>query len=992
MLAFRRTQKRNRRAKYRIQSGGQGALVHAFMESIPRLRVVFNELLTNVLASAPAQVGQPANRRVDVSQLTDNILSVAQNKLASSSLNYKAPQSILNRQRLLDASAQTSDIMSALASATQVGFENAHFSHDFALQVTRLLYNVQQVQAAQIQREAQKIAAEAIVERAKEIARNVGNTSFDRAPTTMPRSGFQTSKLPASSLLRTVVGVRYPQNLLPSVRGVRGFASSANGAVGNASNAALNTATGVTKTLDRTPYSDEQIKKMDRSQLAAIYESHYGKGSAKGKKAVWLQPEVLKIAQQTRRFVQEKTGISVQAPLKPSGTLTAAVAESGKAAPSVSAPLVGTAEIAIAGKNTELITGPLMSQVKTTLVNLGVEVPPGFDRTTAHANDLFQAQFSVDPTVEKIITDPVARQEFCNQFPVVQENPQYIKRFKDALRLTKESSEFDEFMGLRQTTPEYVDAYTKNIDKFVELALPRMSNEKAEAILSFLENKSLQRDFVQWIFDQFKQSPLDARRLLYDILINIVEDLEYHPTAISEIISPTTLDPYTKINDIKEEIKKQKEVAEKRAEAKEEKAEAKEERAKQRENWKQKTKAAAASAVGRYGVHALGLAGLIWLCNLYNVASPFQLGPAIQRDLQEKGYLPKDDTAAREQIIGKPGAMQDAIATDTITGAVPKDVSKGLAKELTKSTVEFLKQVVPAAGIAYGVQIPTYLAQYAGAIVAHTYQLNSDWTQLAAVLAVNGVLIFFGWRMKVAFSAKKQLETTRDAVIAQAERNVRAGANAIAKAFLQKKLDELIAADPSYSFFTVDGVDRHIQACFPEESRMPQQLMLDTYGEGLQRHPYYSIDTSPNNNDCLIHSFLINLSPSFRSLPLQKKELYADWFRRRMMPALYSVQEKITPRLEFELIEGFEFLSDAHAEKLARAFSINIITLEQIVANAAFRVQAARLCCSGNEAQPSMVIYNPGDEHFRAIVNTDRNTFLLSPEEAAAIMNAFAIA
>lgn len=981
MLALRRTQKRNRRANYRIQSGGQGALVHAFMESIPRLRLVFNELFTNVLASAPAQLRQPTNRRVDVSQLTDSILTEAQNNLARSSL-----------QRELDAAAQTSNIMSALANATQVGFQNAHFSHDFSFQMARLLYNVQQVQAAQIQREAQKIAAEAIVQRTKEIARAVGNTSFGSAPT-MPRSGFQTSKLPSTSLLRSIVGVRSPQNLLPSVRGVRGFTSSATGAVGDASNAVSNATTAEPKGSnallqpDRTPYSDDQIKQMDRSQLAAIYESYYGKGSAKGKRATSLLPEVLKLGQETRSFVAKKTGVSVQAPLKPSGSPTVAVAESGEAAssvPSVSAPIVGTAEIAIAGKNAELMTGSLMNLVKTTLINLGVKVPPGFDRTTSHVNDLFQAIFSVDPGLETIITDPVARKEFCSKFPVVQKNPLYIQRFKDALRLTKESSEFDEFMGLRQTTAEYVVAYNKNIDMFVEIALAHMSNEKAEAILSFLEDKSLQRDFVQWIFDQFKQSPLEARRLLYDILINIVEDLEYHPTAISEIIAPSTVDPYKKINDIKDEIKKQKEVAEKRAEAKEE-------RAKQRENWKQKAKAAAASAVGRYGVHALGLAGLICLCNFYNVASPFQLGHAIQRDLQEKGYLPKDDTAAREQLTGKPGAMQDAIATDTITGKVPKEVSKGLAKDLTKTTIDFLKKVVPVVGISYGVQIPSYFAQYAGAVIAATYQLNSDWTQYAAVLVVNGVLIFFGWRSLVASSAKKQLENTREEAIAQAERNVRAGANAVAKAFLQKKLDELVAADPAYSFFTMDGVDTHIQQCFPDESRMPQQLMLDTYGEGLQRHPYYSIDTSPNNNDCLIHSFLINLSPSFRSLPLQKKELYADWFRRRMMPALYSVQEKITDRFEYNLVEGFDFLSDAHAEKLARAFSINIITLEQIVANAAFRVQAARLCCAGNETQPSMVIYNPGDGHFRAILNTDRKTFLLSPEEAAAIMNTFAI-
>jgi hypothetical protein len=143
------------------------------------------------------------------------------------------------------------------------------------------------------------------------------------------------------------------------------------------------------------------------------------------------------------------------------------------------------------------------------------------------------------------------------------------------------------------------------------------------------------------------------------------------------------------------------------------------------------------------------------------------------------------------------------------------------------------------------------------------------------------------------------------------------------------------------------------------------------------------VNTSSNKNDCLSHSFLIDVSPNFRRLNQQDKNAYADWFRRSAMPTYYTESEKTNPSNEFDLIDTERFLTDLHAEKLARTFNVNIIVFQRVSTS----VNAVELCCDKN--QPTIVIYNPGDLHFRGVRRKRDNKYLFTREEGNEIVTKY---
>jgi hypothetical protein len=79
--------------------------------------------------------------------------------------------------------------------------------------------------------------------------------------------------------------------------------------------------------------------------------------------------------------------------------------------------------------------------------------------------------------------------------------------------------------------------------------------------------------------------------------------------------------------------------------------------------------------------------------------------------------------------------------------------------------------------------------------------------------------------------------------------------------------------------------------------------------------------SSGNRMDCLIHSFLICVSDSFKVLKSDKRDTVASLFRRMLLPTLSQFQQYINE------LESSNVLGTVIADKLAKQFNINIIII-----------------------------------------------------------------
>lgn len=179
---------------------------------------------------------------------------------------------------------------------------------------------------------------------------------------------------------------------------------------------------------------------------------------------------------------------------------------------------------------------------------------------------------------------------------------------------------------------------------------------------------------------------------------------------------------------------------------------------------------------------------------------------------------------------------------------------------------------------------------------------------------------------------------------------------------------------------TIEAIDADIrQTYLVDIAGSEEQISKDTYGVGaLNNGQYESVDTSANYLDCLIHSFLISTCPSFRRLSMRDKNEYADRFRRTVFPTFYSDEERADPAQHFADIAPHGTLQDIHAEKLASIYRINIM----MFIRTQVEPQTITLTPVGIEYEdrPCIVIYNPGDLHYRAVRRIADGQFLFPYE------------
>jgi hypothetical protein len=180
---------------------------------------------------------------------------------------------------------------------------------------------------------------------------------------------------------------------------------------------------------------------------------------------------------------------------------------------------------------------------------------------------------------------------------------------------------------------------------------------------------------------------------------------------------------------------------------------------------------------------------------------------------------------------------------------------------------------------------------------------------------------------------------------------------------------------------TIDDINNDIFKKYPGVSDKPLNIIEDKFGEMYKNDilKLTSNNTSINKFDCLIHSFLDNISENFRKLTNEQKNEYASWFRREYFYSLFTKDQsnKIYKFLNNESlfdkllddIKPVVYLSGYHALLLAELYKINIIIITK---NEGKYVSAVL----GKFKEPTIIIYNPGDGHFRSVKKNDSNKFI----------------
>lgn len=198
---------------------------------------------------------------------------------------------------------------------------------------------------------------------------------------------------------------------------------------------------------------------------------------------------------------------------------------------------------------------------------------------------------------------------------------------------------------------------------------------------------------------------------------------------------------------------------------------------------------------------------------------------------------------------------------------------------------------------------------------------------------------------------------------------------------------ELSYQDPE-DLTTIDEIDEDIQNKYPKVDWKKPQIKADTYGRPLVIDTYRSVDTSLHHYDCLIHAFLTDVSPNFRALSKAEKDQYADWFRRKMFINFFDASTEAAARAEVAGVNVF--LGEPHIQKLIDIFQINIIVFEKTGSGIRTSVNLGGTDDILEDEQ-FILIYNPGDAHFRGVRDMSTNTYMFDYDDGYAIAEKYAV-
>lgn len=162
-----------------------------------------------------------------------------------------------------------------------------------------------------------------------------------------------------------------------------------------------------------------------------------------------------------------------------------------------------------------------------------------------------------------------------------------------------------------------------------------------------------------------------------------------------------------------------------------------------------------------------------------------------------------------------------------------------------------------------------------------------------------------------------------------------------------------------------------------EEEEQIQKDPSPLEGDGIE-----NVYSSGNNSDCLVHSFLTNISPAFRRLSQKDKNAYATQYRTQIFPSFYKNKEEDATNQNLLHIPS-AYLNDTHIQKLREAYNLNILVIQSTrFTEGGKDVYSSVEYFSKNPNRPYIIIYNRGNYHFTGMRHTaDPKGFLFSREE-----------
>ena len=187
--------------------------------------------------------------------------------------------------------------------------------------------------------------------------------------------------------------------------------------------------------------------------------------------------------------------------------------------------------------------------------------------------------------------------------------------------------------------------------------------------------------------------------------------------------------------------------------------------------------------------------------------------------------------------------------------------------------------------------------------------------------------------------------------------------------------------EEDYDLSTIEGIEDVIVKSGKAGDRL--NIRKDTYGKVIfDKDGFQSVDTSAGEgNDCLVNAFLLCCIPSFRTLESDLRNKIGGFIRRDYLPTLDVFK---SPAQDYtELLESREALDDNVARIIGKYYNINIVLIQRIGSG------ISAIDINNIDGAPFIFIYNPGDNHFRAIRRVIDNQFLFPYEEGQTIADRF---
>jgi hypothetical protein len=165
----------------------------------------------------------------------------------------------------------------------------------------------------------------------------------------------------------------------------------------------------------------------------------------------------------------------------------------------------------------------------------------------------------------------------------------------------------------------------------------------------------------------------------------------------------------------------------------------------------------------------------------------------------------------------------------------------------------------------------------------------------------------------------------------------------------------------------------------------------------------YQMFSSSNEFDCLIHSFLTSVVPNFRRLDKIRKNVFAQYFRRSILPDIVS-QSDAPPETRTKALQrirsSYVYLVDEDVQYLCKGYSVNMLIFEdekfEMIEQFQEEQQKKKKPKQIQEKMPRCVtleehaddqdyhmIYNNGD-HFEAVRN--KQGYTIAKERATQIL------